>query len=55
MPVVIHEFEVIADAPPAANGPDAAPAPPAQAPLSPREVERVLERHIERAGRVWAS
>ena len=54
MPVVINEFEVMAEAPnqqtPEAAQPEARPAPPAAA----RELERVAHHLTERAIRVWA-
>lgn len=55
MAVVINEFEVVAEAPKAAEVP-AAPggneAPPA--PSTPRDIERIMRRQLERFERVWA-
>jgi hypothetical protein len=55
VPVVIHEFETVADAPPAPPG-ATEPTPPGPPPaLSPHDVEQILRRHLTRLARVWAS
>jgi hypothetical protein len=51
MPVVINEFEVVSESPPPSAEPSA-PAAPGQ--LSPREVEAIIQRVMERAARVRA-
>jgi hypothetical protein len=54
MPIVINEFEVVAEPPPTAATPETEQE---QAPAQPtaHDVEQVLIRQIERAARVWAS
>jgi hypothetical protein len=53
MAVVISEFEVVPDAPPAApNAPAQEMPPPPQ--LTPRDLERLMRHKVERALRVWA-
>lgn len=53
MAVVISDFEVVVEEPPAAPAPPAGP--PAEPPvLTPQEFELLLERQAERAGRVRA-
>jgi hypothetical protein len=54
MPVVINEFEVVAEPPPAAPAQPAAEAPPPRPSLAAQEVERLLRHEEERALRVWA-
>jgi hypothetical protein len=54
MPVVINEFEVVAEPPPAGPAQAAAEAPPPRPALAAQEVERLLRHEEERALRVWA-
>lgn len=51
MAVVINDFEVIAQPPAPAPRPDATSAPPAPA---PSDIEKIVQREMERAARVWA-
>jgi hypothetical protein len=53
MPIIINEFEVVAEAPPPPP-PAAAPEAPAAQP-TPHDIEQAVEQHLERALRVWAS
>jgi hypothetical protein len=54
MAVVINEFEVVPAAP-ATRGADAPPAHTEQSEQPPdRDVERMMERRLERSERVWA-
>jgi hypothetical protein len=54
--VVIHEFEVVAERPPApaAEAPETRSVGPAESPSTPRDIERVLRRQTERTERVRA-
>jgi hypothetical protein len=58
MPVVINDFEIVAERAPAGSetaSPGATASPPAAAsPVSPLEVERVLQYHLSRLARVAA-
>ena len=51
MPVVVNEFEIVPESLPP-SGESSAPAMPAQS--SPREVEAIIQRAMERAARVRA-
>ncbi len=53
MPVVINEFEVVAAPQPAAEAAPAEAAPANPSP-TPYEIERVVERQMERLARIWA-
>ncbi len=56
MPVVINEFEVVAEPPPASQS--TGPKPPGTAPSAPtptpHDIERIVRRQIERCARVRA-
>jgi hypothetical protein len=54
MPVVINEFEVVPEAPPAEGQATQTEAPPPPGPSAP-EIERVVSHLAERAMRVAAS
>ena len=63
MPLVINEFEVIAEPPAAPSPAQSAPggqtggesaASASVAAISPHEIERVLRRSAERLARIWA-
>jgi hypothetical protein len=55
MAVVIHEFEVVAEKPPAEEQAGAAPAAGTPAPSStPHDIERIVRRLSERLARVRA-
>jgi hypothetical protein len=55
MAVVIHEFEVVAEKPPAEEPGGASPSASAPAPSStPHDIERIVRRAAERLARVRA-
>jgi hypothetical protein len=54
MAVIINEFEIVTEAPPAPAARPAAGAPPPKAGLTPAEVSAILERQIERRQRLRA-
>lgn len=53
MPVVINEFEVVAE--PQPTTPPSSPAPsPSAEPPTPYEIDRLVRRQLERLARIWA-
>lgn len=54
MPVVISDFEVVVEPPPAPAAPVEAPAETESAVLTPNELDMLLERQAERDARVRA-
>jgi hypothetical protein len=54
MPVVINEFEVVAEPPPASPAQPGGETPLPKPVLAAQEVERLLRHEAERALRVWA-
>ena len=54
MPVVVNDFEVVAEQPPRADAPAEANAQPPAAGPTPQELEMVYRRMEERAARVRA-
>jgi hypothetical protein len=53
MTVIINDFEVVAEQPAPAE-PEEGAAPPQPPVPTPLDIERIIEQHMARLGRVWA-